>query len=674
VRAACYKPFVRPVLPQVEDRAVEIVAYLRAPEARGTTVVVHGPPSAGKSLVLARVSQLLREAGDCEPVLLKPVSGHFDSAAQVLAQLGDQITEVRDGMADPKSPSIERAGRAREALGKRRCALLFDEPRLDPSGETDDILVGRARAGELGVAQHLTAPDGYVSVLACSSIPNFLRGRPYKPFEISTVPPSNWLLAKGVWGPLEDQARALHEACGLSEHLRSPLHLRLAVALVRMGEPVGLIAHQLQTATVTHLTTALASSLWNLAGYALRAAWAKLALARQPLPAQALDELRSRLDETGGAILDRALVYETGDGWVMHESVRGIPPAQGPSDHAAHARWYAALAPSSLSASVEAFYHWLSAGQPDKALETGAIEVAQLNGLGKWLSVEKRDYRAAADVFEQALRLDPDDDYAMHYLAYNLEKLGRERDRVEKLYRGALDRARDNVWWHQRYVRFLIGQARDRDARLAWLDAVAQTRQRGEPDNLRYFEHLHWAVANLLIHRGHLEWAAEILEQVPTRVRERSPDLGSIEDRLAGLREATEYGSVFPVGVPHHAWWTQPHLVPLTVRRPEGSQRLREWWAARVAAERQGRVFLVYGKKTRTEPAQYAAAWVTRGQLAKWLGQRNAEGLEVGRFLELGFYGSKKHPIVRAALHPRLAATAQTHGNGPDDATRDSLV
>lgn len=664
---------MRPVLLQVEERAAEIVAFLRGPEARGTTVVVHGPPSAGKSLVLARIAQLLREGSECTPVRIDAASGHFDSAAQVLAQLGDQIDEEKACLADPRTSAVVRAGRAKDALGRRRCALLFDEPRLDATGEADDILGARSSAGQRGVAQVLTAPDGHATVLACSTIPSSLRGS-VRPFEIATLPPSDWLLAKDAWGPLEPEARALHDACDWTEHLRSPLHLRLAVALVRVGEPVGVVASRLATTDVAQLTTALASWLWDLSSRPLRNAWTSLALARRPLPARAVEAVRSGLDEGVAAIVDRALVYETDEGWVMHESVRGIPPAWAAEDHAEHARRYAAKASSSLSAAVEAFYHWVSAGQPDQALATRTIDVDQLNGLGKWLSVERRDYSAAVAVFERALRESPDDDYAMHYLAYNLEKCGKEDPRVEALYRDALVRAPQNVFWHQRYVRFLIRQARDREARLAWLQAVAQTRQRGEPDNVRYFEDLHWAVANLLTQRGLVEWAEEIIEQVPARVRALSQDLFVLSDRVAGLREASDMGSVFPSSVPHRAWWTQPHLVPKVVRRPSGTRPLREWWAARVAAEREGRMFLVYARKAGEAAPEYGQAWLKRTQLSKWLGARDADGLEVGRFLELGFYGSKKHPVVRGALHPRSPAVPTSpHGDGPEETTRDSI-
>lgn len=644
---------MEPLIPEVADVVDRAAAWATSPDAREHLGVLHGPPTAGKTLALHSLAARLVEQG-MRVFRLSPASDQADTCAQIVAEMGDQDDAFR-GIAERVSGTpAERARQIHEALGSlarqgARVALLFDEPRLDdtPPGDPDPLMA-RALAGERAMARELTAKDGVVRIVSLPTLPPGAQG-----FEFTTRAPQNWLQRQDVWGPLSRSARLLAEAMP-SAGLRSALHLRLAVALVELKDPVEGIGEILRRDS-EFVTTELARRAWVQASDALHRAWARVALVRRPLDTAQLDELAGELEPRDRELLRRGLLYQIGTQWFMHESVRaaGGEFALAAAEHDEVAKRYSARSADSLVASVEAFHHWLASGHPERARDLRLIDLDQYNQLGRVLSLQGK-YTDAAAVFESVLRKRADDDYASHYLAFNLDRLAADPGRVEEHYRAATKLAPSNVWWHARYVNFLITRGRDRDAQLAWIEALNATGSQAALQNSWYYENLHRWVAELLLARAETEWAGAILAQVPEHVFGMSSDLRRLRDRQRALIEVDSNGAVFPLWVDHSTWWKSPHLLPPRARKGAKEHELTGWWAARVESLDRSVVYLLYGQLEADGQPTYGRTSIRKRTLEGWLGDSAGEEIEPGRFLEIGFYGPNGK-IVRARAHARTS-------------------
>jgi hypothetical protein len=206
--------------------------------------------------------------------------------------------------------------------------------------------------------------------------------------------------------------------------------------------------------------------------------------------------------------------------------------------------------------------------------------VEQYDKLGKTLSIrgvrtsKPALLRLAVDAYDRALVHDPDDAYAHHYRAYNLDILADDPAPVEVGYRRALALSGVHVWYHGRFISFLVTCGRPREAHDAWDDALRAL------DGLRHhpwlFRELHRPVARLLLHRGRLEFAREILDDVPERLGDTW--LAPLRALLAQLEEAEADQLVFPASVPPAHRWEGPHLLIADEERP----RVVRWMPGRI--------------------------------------------------------------------------------------------
>jgi TolA-binding protein len=73
------------------------------------------------------------------------------------------------------------------------------------------------------------------------------------------------------------------------------------------------------------------------------------------------------------------------------------------------------------------------------------------------LSREREDYQGAAQVYRACVERFPNDDYAHHCLAWNLEKAGAPPEEPRLHFERAVHLASTNPWWNARHVTFLIG-------------------------------------------------------------------------------------------------------------------------------------------------------------------------------------------------------------------------
>jgi hypothetical protein len=200
--------------------------------------------------------------------------------------------------------------------------------------------------------------------------------------------------------------------------------------------------------------------------------------------------------------------------------------------------------------------------------------VEQLDMLGKALSLAGR--RAdAVSCYERALTRDPQDAYAHHYKAYNLDVEGLRAQDVDRHYTDAIAHDREHVWYHGRYVCFLITRGRMGDARAAWLDALSQLSVSGRLAAWHCRE-LHLPVARLLLHRGELDFARDVLDDA--RGATDAAWLDGLERYYEHLREAQRDEIVFPPHIPvNERWSPRPHLVP-----PDDEALVESWMPGRL--------------------------------------------------------------------------------------------
>ena len=108
------------------------------------------------------------------------------------------------------------------------------------------------------------------------------------------------------------------------------------------------------------------------------------------------------------------------------------------------------------------------------------------------------------------------------------------------------------------------------------------------------YRSLHSWVAALLLHRGQIDFARQLLDHVPADVRREHRGFVALAEKLAAMEEARRGRGVFPMSVPSSQHWRKsPHLdFPPQV---EGKD-LRTWYPARVEAVSEQGVTLIVGK------------------------------------------------------------------------------
>jgi hypothetical protein len=162
----------------------------------------------------------------------------------------------------------------------------------------------------------------------------------------------------------------------------------------------------------------------------------------------------------------------------------------------------------------------------------------------RYLSVERRDFAAAAVVYDACARRFPDDDYALHYRAYNHHKAaGRVTPQILADYQQAVDRVEDNPWWNSRLITALIAANRPIEARRKWAEAIDKIDPEGtllERDPW-LATHLHYWVAKAWLDSGAWCTARSILAVIPDHIlagvaRERV----EIERMQAQISEAAQ--------------------------------------------------------------------------------------------------------------------------------------
>lgn len=509
---------------------------------------VSGPGGSGRTTI---VHDLLRAAPDAVLVDLPSLDDADAVAALSLLVLSGLPHDQRD--------ELQRAPFRRivDAVASRHSLLIVRVPR-SWSGSANHQPHHRRARDELarlsGARKVVWVVDGGVDPPSLGAQPDRVISLPVHrvPFDERY----DWSSYTEHAGRL---ARALPPALSLS-----PQVWRLAVGCVALGRApreVARLCAEPPGRSRPQMLRSVADSL-SAMGHELIGAVAKFVMARRPLPvAVALDiadpppEHRPLLTECLGygdpvqvapslrAFLARALrpTERRPEADLVGEEQVHLRLASHHRTQDGVRRPVAASGWQSTTAWIEKVHHLAHAG--DLGAEEWSEQELPRRELywdrARYLSTVRKDYAAAARVYEQCAARFPEDDYAHHYRAYNLQR-ARERVDQEVLdgYEQAVRRAPDNPWWNARKVTALIEARRPVEARRAWARAI----ERLDPEGARVetdpwlAAHLHYWVAKAWLKSGAWCTARGILEFVPAamlgELSQLRPDIEGMQERI----------------------------------------------------------------------------------------------------------------------------------------------
>lgn len=160
------------------------------------------------------------------------------------------------------------------------------------------------------------------------------------------------------------------------------------------------------------------------------------------------------------------------------------------------------------------------------------------------LSIHLRQFQEAARVYRACVERFPEDDYAWHYYAFNMDQHNRTAGAhrnpaawIEAGYQRAVELAPERVWWHGRYVAHLIRVGDPEGAKRAWgnaLETLDPTGRRRATDRSLQKDLFH-NVAQAWNDVGRAASAAAVLGLLPKRARAPLPERGGTT--VAALRE-----------------------------------------------------------------------------------------------------------------------------------------
>jgi tetratricopeptide (TPR) repeat protein len=555
-------------LPQVADAVEQVRAQLE--NARHVALI--GDPASGRSTVLAKLASELDG-----PLISTPRTGD-DAAAVILIELASQlpdavgITEQLKRLDLRWEKKLDLVG---ASLAKTEKVVFFDEPVLVPrSGAPQDAFERRRiELGEMVLQR--------ASKVVFTAEPSIAFFHPHH-VAIATRSDAADVLASAHWGDWASSAAELARKGGSKLDAWSPLALRMAVAL---------IAHGAKSAQLVERPLGARLLAQQLVGVlrddpALQKLAETLALVRLPFTPDLLAHLgASKLADPATQLLRGVLTYEVDGRLVFHDvlarTLVRVNPESTPHERAqeraaregAHqhlATYYqekfeAAAGSADLARSLrfemETVHHLTEACDATALTRFKPYFVEQWDALGKALG-QARKHEDAVRCYERALEHDPEDSYAHHYKAFNLDWRAERVDEVEEHYREAIRIEPRHVWHHGRFTCFLVTRGRLTDARDAWTAAVSELAPGGDYRFATTYEELHKQVARLLLHRGELEFAHDVLTDVTDPTARASEWYRALVRHEQVLEEAARDEVVFPPHVELADRWKGPHTVP----------------------------------------------------------------------------------------------------------------
>jgi len=599
--------------PTLQGRADILAAQFVHAWPASVPLQITGGIGLGKTTFLYGLSERLAEKG-FRPIHVSPPLRAEDTGPAIIVQIGDGLRAHGlangecDQLRDPTIDLEKKVATVKKSLERidNAVVLLCDEPREWERTETensDDQYTQRRKLFVLDAVMKLNCHRVFAGALPKSAHP-----KEVKPYQL---PFDSVRFNDQALGSLEDVGQSLSERLKEKLAVATSLERRLLAAFAKAASLVDAVSAYGEWPDCWTLAKRLAEFVSGDSRFApLREIWARLALFRGPIDVDLLSQVGAdRLEPAAKAILDHGLLQPCNGYVVMHDVLKR-PPSElrwqtwplRQSAHEQFAEYYenrcqtVAGSPVGLMKDVlEGFHHAASAGSPSASQKFAPFFVEQLHTLGKVLSKQCGDHAAAIEVFKKAILFDDDDDYAHHYLAFNLDWLALDEDRADHEYQRAVELNQEHPWWWSRRINFLITTGRLSEARKEWINATEALGLLSTEVSEPVYRALHLWVARLLLHRGQLDFTEQVLASIPESIRQRDTQFQALSRLLETLREAERGRGVFPWSVPPDRWW---HPFPnLSFPSEVNGEPLTQWNPARVEDVDEDNVWLIVGKK-----------------------------------------------------------------------------
>ncbi len=647
------------------SRALDDV--VRRAEAPGARVWVSGGPGSGRST-------LARRLGDLPGVVLvePPDADEADAAGHAAVQMAVRTgTTIGDAIGTEQlTVAALRTMVAKNQLLVLRLPHSWSRPATAATRD-DDSRALRRRAQAFYRA--CESAQGLRWIVVADALPTHPKGPAFREVKLPVVPTRLMSLDDAaIWGAYVGAARRLKGS--LPPTLSpNPLALRLAVGAVALGTAVDEVTNRLK-----YDDQRLGGLVERVVLGAMRIGvdWIlqRYRLLRTSLPAK--DALQAlNLPPEHSALVTACVGYIDGETLRVPDAIRShlgaalagaraqpindadnvhslLADAHGLCDGAPDPR---SSGPVKVGHSLERAFQLASAGRlgDQRWSEMAWHPPGSVLARARKLSQDGR-YSEAVSLYELCVSAEPDNDYAQHYLAFNMDRAGESPERAERSF--ALARRLDpgNGWWNGRLVTFYVGLARYTEAEEAYRAARVNLSKSGTLSP-RFSELAYW-VATAWLDRGEVARARLAFDDIALAERDRRT-VSELEARLIDAEEVRRLGrSVRPPVLVGAARW-RPIQLPSTRRGCE----LKAWFGGRVAE--------IDGEEVRVVLAAPPGERVHLKRLSReqW-GRLTSFAPEdlLGRFVEIGEYGeatvleplSRGESVQRDAEHELRYLTA----------------
>jgi len=676
-----------PPLKQVETAAHQLVEGIPARSAGPESLwQIDGVATAGKSSCLRMLAGFLDQQGTLKPILVAPPAHNLDTGPAALADVAvglaghGLLNGDLDAWTEGGASWNERVDLVRRCIAKHdEVVLLCDEPSS----------WGANRGGDDFFARRSFDVAFFLAALPCRRVVTGNLPVPVSPVERIELKPAStdasWLREAG-WGELEPAAQAVADSAMLERRLTA-LQVRLLVAATSLTSVEEVQGWLDEDNDARRLVAKFAVLIANDAGHRrLWDAWLQLSLTRRAIDVPLLSEITpkdaTRLERD---IIEHCLLF--GDSQLrLHDVLRG-QAAKWRTEHRRdshvgklieqtnrnlfqiHQRRFGDYAAAhdarALTESMEAFHFASATGDNNLIKTVRPVFVEQLDALGWSLSYEHRDYGHAAKAFEQALLWDEEDDYAHHYLAYNLDRLGKRADDVERHFRRAVMLNGTHPWWRARLIIFLVSRGRVEEAKREWDDALLALGVDEGEASVELYEDLHVWVGGALLDAGEARLARDVLDAIPPWACSQIDMYDALSQRADALLEVGEGAAVIPAWRLRPRWWQDgPEL--LQHRIGTGEQLVR-WLAARVESKDENGIHIRAAVLEPQQAGDPSIAWSEIGleefdRMCR--DEISAHNLPVGSFLEVGIYAKQAKSSKHADTIIRVLPEREWNSHG----------
>ena len=617
-------------------------------------VALKATAGSGGSLALRETAKSLRDEGTT-PIVVAPPPRQWDTAALALADVAASLSALGLVPMNVQTWLEPRTWRERlrlvqewiaEAAGSKRMVLLVDDPSQWAISNSNEIAWRVQSVLDVLLSDSTSMPWIVVRT----------DGRDHRDeTSVQCLRATNLLEDDGDWGDVLSPVVAELRETLPEIATESPVAVGLAVGLAAVASPERLVRFW----SAGTATSRIADELANTVSQERRlrplwASWLSSAMPRRRVPDEWVSDFVRPIfaNETLQAVLDRCLVTRDDETALVREA-RAASWRVSEDDFMAYVR--SAAAPPLYGRYVEAMDRALADESFDscrfaaealnlthrvpEARNIEAVPVPftdHLSNLGA-ASLKTSKWTSAASAFSLALEQDPEDALALHYLGFSLDNEAREPRRVEHNYKQALRLDPAHVTWHERLVSFLIVQARVADAAERFETSLGQLLGDDGGAGVEVYTHLHLPIAANLLRRAELPLTARVLDTIPQWAHERLTGLRSQQQRLAVLTDAAKQPSCVPADRATEEWWKRPELLG---EMDNDGLPLQTWLAATVeATSSRGLDLHVAIIKVGQEPRLGTATLSWETVQARAEDSTRSEKLDVGDFLEIGYYG-----------------------------------